>query len=90
MFDRYFISKLGRVNIAIIGRVDRASATEMVDLGLIPSLVKPKTIKIRILERYCYRCTLGKGVVSYLAKPIVVGLCFRSLYEVVARRSSEL
>ena len=30
------------------GRVDRASATETVDLGSIPSRVKPKTIKIGI------------------------------------------
>ena len=28
------------------GRVDRASATEAVDLGSIPGRVKPKTIKI--------------------------------------------
>ena len=32
----------------ISGRVDRASATETVDLGSIPSRVKPKTIKIGI------------------------------------------
>ena len=32
----------------ICGRVDRASATEAVDLGLIPGWVKPKTIKIGI------------------------------------------
>ena len=32
----------------ISGRVDRASATETVDLGLIPGRVKPKTIKIGI------------------------------------------
>ena len=30
------------------GRVDRASATAMIDLGLTPSRVKPKTIKIGI------------------------------------------
>ena len=32
----------------ISGRVDRAPATETVDSGLIPSRVKPKTIKIGI------------------------------------------
>ena len=32
----------------ISGRVDRASATEAVDSGSIPGLVKPKTIKIGI------------------------------------------
>ena len=32
----------------ISGRVDRASATEAVDLGSIPGWVKPKTIKIGI------------------------------------------
>ena len=32
----------------ISGRVDRASATEAVDMGSIPSRVKPKTIKIGI------------------------------------------
>ena len=32
----------------ISGRVDRASATETVDLGSIPGRVKPKTIKIGI------------------------------------------
>ena len=32
----------------ISGRVDKASATETVDLGSIPSRVKPKTIKIGI------------------------------------------
>ena len=34
--------------IPISGRVDRASATEAVDSDLIPSWVKPKTIKIGI------------------------------------------
>ena len=33
---------------SISGRVDRASATETVDLGSIPGRVKPKTIKIGI------------------------------------------
>ena len=32
----------------ISGQVDRESATETVELGLIPSRVKPKTIKIGI------------------------------------------
>ena len=32
----------------ISGRVDRASATEAVNTGLIPGRVKPKTIKIGI------------------------------------------
>ena len=32
----------------ISGRVDRASATETVDLGSIPGRVKPRTIKIGI------------------------------------------
>ena len=32
----------------ISGRVDRASATEAVDTGLIPGRVKPKTIKIGV------------------------------------------
>ena len=32
----------------ISGRVDRASATEAVDSGSAPGLVKPKTIKIGI------------------------------------------
>ena len=32
----------------ISGRVDRASATEVVDSGSIPGRVKPKTIKIGI------------------------------------------
>ena len=32
----------------ISGRVDRASATETVDLGSIPGRAKPKTIKIVI------------------------------------------
>ena len=32
----------------ISGRVDRASATEAVDSGSVPSRVKPKTIKIGI------------------------------------------
>ena len=32
----------------ISGRVDRASATEAVDSGSIPSRVKPKTVKIGI------------------------------------------
>ena len=36
------------VSIPISGRVDRASATKAVDLGSIPSQVKPKTIKIGI------------------------------------------
>ena len=30
------------------GQVDRASVTEMVDSGLIPGWVKPKTIKLGI------------------------------------------
>ena len=36
------------VNVALLisGRVDRASATETVDLGWIPARVKPKTIKL--------------------------------------------
>ena len=33
---------------SISGRVDRASATETVDSGSIPSRIKPKTIKICI------------------------------------------
>ena len=32
----------------ISGRVDRASATETIDLGLIPGRVKPRTRKIDI------------------------------------------
>ena len=35
-------------SLSISGRVDRASATETVDSGLITRLVKPKTIKIDI------------------------------------------
>ena len=35
-------------DLPICGRMDRASATEMVDSGSIPSRVKPKTIKIGI------------------------------------------
>ena len=31
--------------LQISGRVDRASATEVVDMGSIPGRVKPKTIK---------------------------------------------
>ena len=34
--------------IPISGRVDRASATETVDLGSIPGRIKPKNIKIGI------------------------------------------
>ena len=34
--------------LPISGRVIRASATETMDLGLIPGRVKPKTIKISI------------------------------------------
>ena len=37
-----------RNRLPISGRVDRASATETVDSGSIPSRVKPKTIKIGI------------------------------------------
>ena len=37
------------VFIPIGGRVNRASATETVDSGSIPSRVKPKTIKIGVL-----------------------------------------
>ena len=37
-----------RVQHLISGRVDRASATEVVDTGSIPGRVKPKTIKIGI------------------------------------------
>ena len=36
------------VIVLISGRVDRASATEAVDEGLIPGRVKPKIIKIGI------------------------------------------
>ena len=36
------------INDPISGRVDRASATETVDLGSIPSPVKPKSVKIGI------------------------------------------
>ena len=35
-------------SLPITGRVDRASATETVDLSSIPSRVKPKTLKIGI------------------------------------------
>ena len=38
----------GRVDRAISGRVDRASATEAVDSGSIPRRVIPKTIKFGI------------------------------------------
>ena len=39
---------IGEDHEPISGRVDRASATEAVDTGSIPSRVKPKTIKIGI------------------------------------------
>ena len=35
-------------DVPISGRVDRASATETVDSGSIPSRIKPKTMKIGI------------------------------------------
>ena len=38
--------KLVIYTLPISGRVDRASATETVDLGSIPGRVKPKTIKL--------------------------------------------
>ena len=41
-----YIDKL--VFLPISGRVDRASATKTVDLGLIPSQVKQKTKKIGV------------------------------------------
>ena len=37
-----------QVNCVFSGRVDKASATEVVDTGSIPGRVKPKTIKIGI------------------------------------------
>ena len=40
--------RLSLNNQSISGRVDRASATETVDLGSIPGRVKPKTRKIGI------------------------------------------
>ena len=43
--ERTFTAQVFR---PISGRVDRASATEAVDLGSIPGRVKPKTIKIGI------------------------------------------
>ena len=42
------MQKIGFRIMQVSGRVDRASATEAVDLGSIPSRVKPKTIKIGI------------------------------------------
>ena len=38
--------KLKKNILPISGQVDRASATEAVDLGSIPGRVKPKTLKI--------------------------------------------
>ena len=40
--------KYTSILLSLRGRVDRASATEAVDSGSIPSRVKPKTIKIGI------------------------------------------
>ena len=43
------LSMIRFVKVELIsGRVDRASATETVDFGSIPELVKPKTLKIGI------------------------------------------
>ena len=44
----FSIFRLGLLLEPISGRVDRASATVTVDLGSIPSRVKPKNIKIGI------------------------------------------
>ena len=46
----------------ISGRVDRASATETVDLGSIPGRVKPKTIKI-VIHSFPAWCSAIKGTV---------------------------
>ena len=46
----------------ISGRVDRASATETVDLGSTPSRVKPKTTKIVIYRFPAWRLAI-KGTV---------------------------
>ena len=43
----------------ISGRVDRASATEAVDLGSIPDQIKPKTIKIGI-----HSCPAWRSVIK--------------------------
>ena len=46
----------------ISGRMDRASATEAVDLGSIPGWVKPKTIKIGVHSFPTWRSAI-KGTV---------------------------
>ena len=51
----------------ISGRVDRASATEAVDLGSIPGRVKPKTIKIGIHSFPAWRSAI-KGTVWSLRR----------------------
>ena len=50
VINKTFYKKTVSINhtLPIGGRVDRASATETVDMGSIPSWVKPKTIKIGI------------------------------------------
>ena len=48
----------------ISGRVDRASATEAVDSGLIPGRVKPKTIKIGIHSFPAWRSAIKETVWS--------------------------
>ena len=49
-------------SLPISGRVDRVSATEAVDSSLIPTWVKPKTIKIGI-HSFPAWCSAIKGTV---------------------------
>ena len=54
-------------NKPISGRVNRASATEAVDLGSIPGRVKPKTLKIGIHSFPAWRSAI-KGTVWSLRR----------------------
>ena len=54
-----------RLDWSISGRVDRASATETVDLGSIPGRVKPKTIKIGIHSFPAWRSAITGTVWSF-------------------------
>ena len=46
------------------GRVDRASAIKTVHLGLIPSWIKPKTIKINIHSFLAWRSVIKRNSVE--------------------------
>ena len=60
-------NSIGAIIWPISGRVDRASATEAVDSGLIPGRVKTKTIKIGI-HSFSAWCSAIRGTVWSLRR----------------------